>query len=152
MRHRLAHLSCAGALLLGACATSSHPAPDPAPATRPATPVAAPASRTWEAALAVLKQDGAEFSTQDAVARTAVTKELTIPFRYQGVASDCGEGSVSANQVVMAVRVGGDEQRSDIQVTGRYYLRGIGPIRFCQTKEFWESNLEQRIRDRAEGR
>jgi hypothetical protein len=152
MSTRLALRSCAAALLLGACATSSHPAPDPAPATRPATPVAAPASRTWDVALSVLKEDGAELSTQDPATRSAVTKELTIPFRYQGVASDCGEGSVSANQVVMALRVTGDEQRSDIQVTGRYYLRGLGPIRFCQTKEFWESNLEQRIRDRAEGK
>lgn len=150
MRPRLPLLACAAALTLGACAASSHPAPDPAPATRPAVSVAAPASRTREAALAIMKQDGAEF--QDRAASPLVTKELTIPFRYQGVASDCGPGSVSANQVVMAVHVGGDEQRSTVQVTGRFYLRGVGPIRYCETKHFWESNLEERIRDRAEGR
>jgi hypothetical protein len=147
---RLFYSSLAASMVYG-CAVASPPK-SVAPAREP-TAVRAPFAKTWDAVIDVFADQNIPIATIDRSSGLIATSRLAVP-RSGHTWADCGVSSfgdpAGPNAAIYNVLVRGDSIRTTVKVTVSWALEG-SPFD-CVTKGTWESQTEERVAAKAEGR
>lgn len=154
MRHYYPAIVCSAVLGVTAC----RPTPPSPPQPRVGTTVAASFGRTWDATIDAFADRGISIETLDRssglivpAGRTyAPGKDIEESLRY----ADCGKSGwgsiILPYSVKYNVVVRGDSSQSTVQV--RAFYRTVEDAAACSSKGLFETEAEQAIKGRAEGR
>ena len=129
---------------------------DPGVATpAAATSVAAPFAKTWDVLIDEFATENIPIKTVDrasGIVASEMIRVAQVPHRI----ADCGRepviGDLQPTNVSYNVLVRGDSGAASVRVNARWvHVDGATSID-CATTGIWETAMQQRIRDRAEGR
>jgi hypothetical protein len=143
-------------LAAGACT----PVPPAPPEPREATPVGASFGRTWDAVIDVFAARNIPIKTIERVSGLIATDPMAVarPGGGQSPYADCGKVmglAIPPDRATYNVLVRGDSSQSTVKVTVRWTQGGTPDdprLIECSTKGVWESEAEQAVKARAEGR
>jgi hypothetical protein len=135
------------------------PVPPGPPTPHAAMDIAAPVAKTWDAVIDVFASKNIPIKTMDRSSGFIATEEMSVPFtpRTESPYADCGKKMGIAQPPTHAnynIRVKGDSTRSSVQVS--VFWKDVNPAAGaatqCSSKGIWETEAEQEIKARAEGR
>ena len=136
------------ALTVSACTLMPHPPGPPAPV--PTAQVAASFGKTWDATVDVFTQNNVPIRNLERASGLIVAEVATVGSKGTAYA-DCGTDGMMARRPDRAfynVVVRGDSNSSSVRVSARF-MNALGD---CSTKGVFETDVENAIKARAEGK